>query len=50
MRIRRIEVEGDSLTEDRVEEDISLSVVEGMIITERDVHSNEKRGPVREEI
>lgn len=28
MRIRRIEVEGDSLTKDRVEEDVSLSVVD----------------------
>lgn len=28
MRIRRIEVKGDSLTKDRVEEDVSLSVVD----------------------
>jgi hypothetical protein len=28
MRIRRIEVEGDCITKDRVEEDVSLSVVD----------------------
>lgn len=46
MRIRRIEVEGDCITKDRVEEIVFQLQ---MIITERDVHSNEKRGPVREE-